>query len=148
MSMQFKPESFTNSAQALDLQTTARAERRGENPAPLPLQFWHGASGRRYVHTIFDLVTCPRLPACTYVLVRRDAKGGRQALRIGAASAEAWSLNLAEIRHRAAQLGANEVHVHLIAADTTGRRQIAQDLQAGQFAEHSAEPSNRPEHLC
>ena len=107
-------------------------------------QFWRGASGQRYVHTIFDLVGCPRLPACTYVLVRRDASGARRPLRIGMVTAQAWSLNLAEIRHRAAQLGANEVHAHLIAGEAQSRCAIASDLQAGQFAELSAEPASCP----
>ena len=115
------------------------------NPA---FQFWSGASGRRYVHSVFELTGCPRLPACTYVLVRRDAQGKRTPVRIGAVSAEAWSLNLAEIRHRAALLSANEVHVHLIADDVPTRTQIAADLQAGQFAEYAAEPAPVPSYLC
>lgn len=146
MGMQYKTEDFAGAdvlaahhqAEAFDL---PKAE-------TLSLHFWRGASGKRYVHTVFDLLTCPRLPACTYLLVRRDAKGNRRALRIGTVSAEAWSLNLAEIRHRAAQLGANEVHAHLIAPGAAARCQIAEDMQAGQFAELSAEPSERPRHLC
>ena len=147
MGMQFKTAEF------------ARPDMRGLGPQGWPeavpgapgehsFQFWHGASGRRYVHTIFDLVTCPRLPACTYVLVRRETAGNRRPLRIGTVCAEAWSLNLAEIRHRAAQLGANEVHAHLIAGEPAARARIAADLQAGQFAELAAEPAPRPEYLC
>ena len=120
----------------------------GDIAQKLAFQFWRGLSGRRYVHTIYDLVTCPRLPACTYVLVRRDASGTRHPLRIGTVSAQAWSLNLAEIRHRAAQLGANEVHAHLIAGDTETRSRIASDLQTGQFAELAEEPAARPSQLC
>ncbi len=111
-------------------------------------QFWSGLSGRSYVHTIFDLIGCPRVPACSYLLVKREANGARAALRIGTVSAEAWSLNLAEIRHRAAQLGANEVHVHLIAGDAGSRLKVAEDLQAGLFAELSPEPALRPAYLC
>jgi len=129
----------------------AVAEARQPQAGPAPaasFQFWRGASGRRYVHSIFDLIACPRLPACTYVLVRRDEAGTRQVLRIGTVSAEAWSLNLAEIRHRAARLGANEVHTHLLANDAALRSRIAADLQAGQFAEVAAEPAEAPERLC
>jgi len=133
------------STQALELRTAVAGT--GLAAAKSVFQFWRGASGARYVHTIFDLVACPRLPACTYVLVRRDAAGIRKALRIGTVSAEAWSLNLAEIRHRAAQLGANEVHAHLLAQGAADRSRIAADLQAGQFAELSAEPSARPDLL-
>ena len=146
MSIQFKTEDFAG-AEVVQLRgRTGTAVL--PNAEPLSLQFWRGASGKGYVHTVFDLLTCPRLPACTYVLVRRDANGNRRALRIGSVSAEAWSLNLAEIRHRAAQLGANEVHAHLIAAGACARSKVAEDLQAGQFAELSAEPSPRPRHLC
>lgn len=130
-------------AQALETRPLAMAEL-----APATsLQFWRGASGRRYVHTIFDLITCPRLPACVYMLVRCDLEGRRHVLRIGTVSAEAWSLNLAEIRHRGAQLGASEVHAHLLAVDAAARSRIATDLQAGQFAELSAEPSGLPQRL-
>ena len=120
----------------------------GDIAEKLAFQFWRGLSGKRYVHTIYNLMSCPRLPACTYVLVRRDASGTRHALRIGTVSAQAWSLNLAEIRHRAAQLGANEVHAHLIAGDTGTRARIASDLQAGQFAELAEEPAARPTNVC
>ena len=125
----------------------ALSESRADIGQKQAFQFWRGASGRRYVHTIFDLVACPRLPACTYVLVRRDASGKRQALRIGTVTAQAWSLNLAEIRHRAAQLGANEVHAHLLTSEQDQRATIAADLQVGQFAELAAEPAARPVHL-
>jgi hypothetical protein len=110
--------------------------------------FWPGASGRVYVHSVFNLVECPRLPPCVYLLARRS-EDGRTILRIDQASAEAPSLNLAEVRHRGARLGANEVHVHLIATGQADRLQIVRDLQAGQFAEIAAEPtSERPVQLC
>ena len=59
-----------------------------------------------------------RVPAASpgnYVLVRRDADGRRTVLSIGRVTHDAPSLNLAEIRQRGAELGANEVHVHLLA---------------------------------
>lgn len=144
MGMQFRTEDFA-AARAIELRPQLQSV---AAPAASSFQFWRGASGKRYVHTIFDLITCPRLPACAYVLVRRDAAGNRRALRIGTVSAEAWSLNLAEIRHRAAQLGANEVHAHLLCDDAARRGKIAADLQAGQFAELAAEPTPVPEQRC
>jgi len=147
MGMQIKTAEF-----AIELATQLRPAsppRAAQESSAIPsLEYWQGASGQRYVHSIFSLVGCPRLPACTYILVRRNANGSREALRIGTVTADAWSLNLAEIRHRAAQLGANEVHAHLIAADTMARTRIARDLQAGQFAELAAEPAPRPDYLC
>ncbi|MCK9911347.1 hypothetical protein MXD81_19505, partial [Microbacteriaceae bacterium K1510] len=29
--------------------------------------FWTGASGKRYVHSVYELVECPPLPAANYV---------------------------------------------------------------------------------
>jgi hypothetical protein len=124
------------------------AERKFGGLATSDFQFWTGASGRSYVHTRYDLIGCPRVPACAYLLVKRDDAGVRTALRIGTVAAEAWSLNLAEIRHRAAQLGANEVHLHLLAGDAATRANVASDLQQGLFAEHSPEPTPTPAYLC
>ena len=111
--------------------------------------FWHGASGRRFIHTAHELIECPQLPACNYVLVRRLDDGSRIVMRVGKVEHEAPSLNLAHIRQRAARLGANEVHVHLLAETPAARARIESDLQAGQFAELVSEPTSaRPERLC
>ncbi len=95
-------------------------------------QFWTGASGRRYVHTVYSLVECPALPAGNYVLVNRDADGNRHVLSIGRVSHVAATLNLAEIRRRGADLGANEVHIHLLAASAKQSRMVEADLLTAQ----------------
>jgi hypothetical protein len=105
--------------------------------------FWRGASGKRYVHTVFSLIECPRLPEATYILARREPDGRRRLLRIGQLTSDSPSLNLAEIRQRGATLGANEVHVHLLADAPEQRRVVELDLRAGQFASLSAEPGER-----
>lgn len=94
--------------------------------------FWSGASGRRYVHTIYSLVECPAIPPGNYVLVHRDDEGRRLVLAIGRVGNAAASLNLAEIRRRGAELGANEVHVHLLAPNAKLSRLIETDLRSGQ----------------
>ena len=33
--------------------------------------YWRGASGRRYLHSVYTLVGCPALPQANYILVRR-----------------------------------------------------------------------------
>lgn len=129
--------------------TTRLARRPAHEPALLGLEagiaqsfhFWLGASGERYVHTVYSLVECPVLPKANYVMVRRQDDGSRVALRIATATSDAPSLNLAEIRQRAARLGANEIHVHLLAEDEGARDFVARDLQAGQFAELGPEPT-------
>lgn len=95
--------------------------------------FWSGASGQRYVHSVYSLFECPEVPAANFLLVRRDASGSREVLAIGRLRHGAGSLNLAEIRQRGARLGANEVHVHLLAPSAAQRRVIEADLRAGQI---------------
>lgn len=95
--------------------------------------FWTGASGRRYVHTVYELLECPPLPAANYVLVRRGAGARRKVLSIGRVANSAPSLNLAEIRQRGAELGADEVHVHLLADSAKLAKLIEFDLRTGQI---------------
>lgn len=117
-----------------------RARRSAQKPIASPdsapeltdrFHFWSGASGRRYVHSVYSLVDCPEIPAANFLLVRRDATGRRAVLAIGHLTNGAGSLNLAEIRHRGARLGANEVHVHLLAPSAQQRRIVELDLRAG-----------------
>ena len=83
---------------------------------PARLHFWRGASGQRYVHSVYSLIECPPLPKASYMLVRRDEDGRRRCCTSAAARATP-TLNLAHVRQRGAKLGANEVHVHFQADD-------------------------------
>ncbi len=97
--------------------------------------FWRGATGTRYVHTIYPLLDCPELPNANIVLLRRHAAGRAEVMHIGRLESGAGSLNLAEVRRTAAQLGANEVHVHLLATNGDDRAAIERDLSgAGELA--------------
>jgi hypothetical protein len=96
--------------------------------------FWTGASGKRYVHTVYSLFDCPPLGLASYVLVRRASKTERKVLAIGRLSHEQASMNLAEIRQRAATLGADEVHVHLLATTANECQAVEVDLRTAQFA--------------
>ncbi|RPI32043.1 MAG: hypothetical protein EHM67_17020 [Hyphomicrobiaceae bacterium] len=113
---------------------------------PLRVHFWSGASARRYVHNVYALIDCPPLPPAVYLLVHRQDDGVCKVLHIASALSDAPTLNLARIRHRAATLGANEVHVHLLATSAKQCRTIACDLRAGLFGNLAAEPveSARP----
>jgi hypothetical protein len=104
-------------------------------------QLWHGASGCRYVHTVYSLIECPPVPQATYVLARRAADGTCQVLHIASGESAAPTLNLAHIRQRGATLGANEVHVHFLAETADERRLVVCDLRAGLFGALSAEPA-------
>jgi hypothetical protein len=104
-------------------------------------QLWRGASGRRYVHTVYSLIECPPVAQATYVLAHRASDGSCQALHIASGESDAATLNLACIRQRGATLGANEVHVHFLAGTAGQRRLVTCDLRAGLFGALSAEPA-------
>ena len=105
---------------------------RPEQTKTTRFHFWTGASGKRYVHSVYDLLDCPPMPAVNYVLVRRTANGRAEALSIGRVSHGAPSLNLAEIRQRGAELGADEVHVHMLADNAKLGKLVEFDLRTGQ----------------
>lgn len=96
--------------------------------APHDFTFWRGATGSRYVHTVYSLLECPELPNANVLLVRRHATGRAEVVHIGSVEHDAGSSNLAEVRLTAAKLGATEVHVHLLAADGDERAAIVRDL--------------------
>lgn len=104
-------------------------------------QYWRGQSGARYLHTVFSLLECPVLPKANYILVRRDANGARAVLGIGQTTAEAGSLNLASLRLRGAQAGANEIHVHLLAETAEDRARVEADLRAARLTWRESEPA-------
>jgi len=108
-----------------------------ERPAESPTRFhfWTGASGKRYVHTVYSLFDCPPVAIANYVLVKRSDGGQRAVLAIGHLSNESASLNLAEIRQRGAALGADEVHVHLLATSAQESQAVEFDLRTAQFAQ-------------
>lgn len=105
-----------------------------EFEAPTRFHFWTGATGKRYVHTVYSLFDCPPVGIANYVLVRRDGRATRTILAIGRVAGEAASLNLAEIRQRGAQLGADEVHIHLLATSPQDSQAVEVDLRTAQFA--------------
>lgn len=92
---------------------------------------WMGASGKKYVHSVFWLLECPEISAANYVLVRRSDDGTIAACRVGRVDQEAPSLNLAEIRHKGASFGATEVHIHLLADTPKRAKLIAFDIESG-----------------
>lgn len=107
----------------------AAASPQPEAPAAAPFQFWTGASGARYVHSIYNLFELPPVEEANYILVKRHRDGQRTVLSIGRVAHAAASVNLANIRQRAAELNANEVHIHLLAGGPNASQQIETDLR-------------------
>lgn len=102
---------------------------------------WRGMSGRRYLHTVYDFVTCPALVGATVILVKRDTDGIAIPCHIDATQSDCASLNLAFIRQRGAELGICEVHVHFSATSDEARALAVCDLRAGLFGSLAAEPA-------
>lgn len=100
--------------------------------------YWRGASGRRYLHSVYTLVGCPALPQANYILVRRHADGTREALAFGNTKDDAISVNLAHLRHEGAKRRANEIHVHLLADTAHDRALVEADLTAAHTHRHTA----------
>jgi hypothetical protein len=118
-----------------------QASFREMSPEQAPrFHFWTGASGKRYVHTVYSLFDCPTLEDANYILVRRRDRSTRAILAIGRLSNNSPTQNLAEIRQHAAALGADEVHVHLLASSNQEAEAVEADLITAQFLNepHSA----------
>lgn len=101
--------------------------------------YWRGASGRRYLHSVYTLVGCPAFPQANYILVHRHADGTRTPLLFGQTKDDAISLNLAHLRHQGAKLGANEVHIHLLTETVEERAQAEADLTAAHVQRFAAD---------
>lgn len=118
------------------------AEKPGWGPADEPalictetsirqaFHYWRGASGCRYLHSVFSLIGCPAMPRANYILVKRHEDGTRTPLAFGQTRDDAATLNLAHLRHEGAKLGANEVHIHLLAETAGERDAVEADLVA------------------
>jgi len=100
--------------------------------------YWRGASGRRYLHSVYTLIGCPALPRANYILVRRYDNGTRVALAFGQTKDDAVTLNLAYLRHEGAKIGANEVHIHLLAETAEDRADVEADLTAAHMRREAA----------
>jgi len=96
----------------------------------LSLSSWRGRSGQRYVVGIhgFSDIGVEDLAGAVLIAVRRDGLGIARVMDVasgeagGDAGREIW---LDAMRRR----GAQEVHIHLLAADEAERSEIAQDLR-------------------
>ena len=117
---------------SLGRQRVAPAVSRRLERVPVRWHVWQGASGRDYAHRVYSLIECPPLCKAAYVLVRRYAQGRCRVLRIGLGQSDAPTLNLAAVRQKGAQAGANEVHVYP-AAPEAELRLVACDLRARLF---------------
>ncbi len=89
--------------------------------------YWTGASGRKYIHSVYGLDDCPPLPGAIYVAVRREGPL-RIVMGIGRFTPfwdGPWGgRDLSALRRQ----GVDEIHVHLLAKSTEVAAAILEDL--------------------
>ena len=89
--------------------------------------YWRGHSGREYIHSVYPFAACPPLPGAVYVAVRR-AGDRRIAVATGRFS-DFWDVNSDRAGgRRLDDLGADELHVHLLARDPVSAGAVAHDI--------------------
>lgn len=92
--------------------------------------YWHGASGRAYIHSVYPVRKCPPVPGAVFIAVRRDANG----VRIPCAVDRFTSLSgiigfgAANVLHADGRI--EEVHVHLLARTEEEAAFVLADLRA------------------
>ena len=96
--------------------------------------YWHGASGQKYIHSVYEPENCPPLPGAIYVAVRREGNL-RIALTVGRFT-PFWdgTMMSMEAAH-VARWGADEVHVHLLAKSALLAEDILADLRDAMIPE-------------
>jgi hypothetical protein len=85
--------------------------------------FWRGASGRKYIHSIYAMGQCPPVPGALYVAIRRVGDQ-RRPMAVGR-FASVWDDDWSAFR----KLKVDEVHVHLLARDHAHAEMILEDLR-------------------
>jgi hypothetical protein len=95
---------------------------------PSRLHFWRVDRQQHMLASVLGLLECPPLPAAVALLVARRPHGRREVLAVLNLAAEHPTANLAQVRHRCASLGGNEVHVLGAHLDVIARDALARDL--------------------
>jgi hypothetical protein len=99
--------------------------------------YWRGASGEKYIHSVYKRRHCPPLPGAVYVAVRRNGDL-RSALAVGRFS-DFWKRAADTAENLRFEEGeADEIHVHLLARDPAEARRVAADLAAAMAARPAA----------
>ncbi|AEH77528.1 hypothetical protein SM11_chr0245 [Sinorhizobium meliloti SM11] len=95
--------------------------------------WWQGASGYWWITTIYPLSAIPDFASTVYVMVRRNDDGSRTPLYIGQTNntARRMSEHLNDKLFLAQLLGANEIHLHLLAETERDRLNVETDLRNG-----------------
>lgn len=97
-------------------------------------QYWTGVSDKRYICTVFKPDACPSVKTAVYIAVFRDTEGQVTPLTVGHFNTPFISGGKSShIFGEALNLGANEIHIHLLVDDPFEAKQVSEDLQARLF---------------
>jgi hypothetical protein len=96
-----------------------------------PIHWWRGETGNWYIHTIFSINNLPEIECCNYILARPSENGYRYALYNGQTGDGSNRLTISQHEkfRPAINMGATEVHVHLLAQSEKARFEIETDLR-------------------
>jgi hypothetical protein len=86
--------------------------------------YWRGASGKKYIHSVYAAGSCPPLPGAIYLAVRRI--GNLRTVIAIDRFAPFWDGTFSAHEN----VDADEIHVHLLACDNTSAESILGDLKA------------------
>jgi hypothetical protein len=86
--------------------------------------YWRGASGKKYIHSVYAVGSCPPLPGAIYVAVRRI--GNLRTVIAINRFAPFWDGTFSAHEN----LDADEIHVHLLARDSVAANAVLGDLKA------------------
>jgi hypothetical protein len=86
--------------------------------------YWLGASGERYLHTVFAIDADFYSPGANLMIVRHEPSGERFVLFVG----RVGQLSAGEIDRLRLSQGANEQHIHLMATGDAAIDNVAADL--------------------
>ena len=90
--------------------------------------YWHGASGKRYIHSVYLADQCPPLPGAVFVAVRRRGDV-REPVAVGRLN-KIWDVSTGISGGiDLVAIGAEELHVHLLAREEDAADAVAEDLQ-------------------
>ncbi len=91
--------------------------------------YWYGASGTRYIHSVYEIDSAPLLPGAIYIAARRIDERTRQAIGCGTIT-PAEIADAARFFATLRSAGAEELHVHLLASCPAEAARIHEDLEA------------------
>ena len=90
--------------------------------------YWYGASGARYIHSVYGVDSAPLLPGAVYIAARKVDRRTRQAVACGIVT-PAEIADSARFFALLRSAGAEELHVHLLASCPAEAAQIRKDLE-------------------